>query len=214
MLVHIQKATMHLFVDSQFISPWAMSAFVALTEKGLPFELKPVDLQAGSHLVPGLAQTLPTRRVPTLVDGTFSLAESTAITEYLEDIQPHPPLYPAEPRQRAQARQIQAWIRSDLTAIRGERPTEVVFLGAEAKPLSPQAKAAAQKLFSLAQAFMAPADEYLFGQWSIVDVDLALMLKRLVGAEDGVPAALAEYAERQWARPSVQAWIRNMEAAA
>ena len=205
---------MHLFVDSQFISPWAMSAFVALTEKGLPFELKPVDLQAGSHRVPGLAQTLPTRRVPSLVDGTFALAESTAITEYLEDIQPNPPLYPTDARQRAQARQIQAWVRSDLTAIRGERPTEVVFLGAEPKPLSPQAKAAAQKLFSLAQAFMAPGDEYLFGQWSIVDVDLALMLKRLAGAEDDVPAALAEYAERQWARPSVRAWIRHVESAA
>jgi len=57
---------------------------------------------------------------------------------------------------------------------------------------------------------MAPGDEYLFGRWSIVDTDLALMLKRLAGADDGVPAALAEYASRQWARPSVRAWIRNI----
>lgn len=205
---------MHLFVDSQFISPWAMSAFVALTEKGLPFELNPVDLQTGSHLAPDIAPALPTRRVPTLVDGTFSLAESTAITEYLEDIQPDPPLYPADPRKRAQARQIQAWVRSDLAAIRGERPTEVVFLGGEARPLSPQARTAARKLCSLAQVFIGPGDEHLFGQWSIVDTDLALMLRRLALAEDGVPAALIEYASRQWERPSVQAWIGNVKAAA
>jgi glutathione S-transferase len=47
----------------------------------------------------------------------------------------------------------------------------------------------------------------LFGEWSIADVDLALMLNRLILNGDRVPAALVDYAQRQWQRPSVQAWV-------
>ncbi|MCZ2498170.1 glutathione transferase [Xylophilus sp. Kf1] len=203
---------MLLYVDSHSISPYALSAFVALTEKGIAFDTRPVDLQAGPHRTPGFAQASPTRRVPTLVDGDFWLAESTAIAEYLEDLQPQPPLYPADPRQRAQARQLQAWLRSDLMPIRAERPTEVVFQGAAGAPLSAPARAAAQKLFTLADTLLAPGAEHLFGRWSIADTDLALMLNRLVMAGDTVPDALADYARRQWARPSVQAWVGRQPA--
>src|SRR5205814_7889439 len=38
-----------LYVDAQFASPYAMSAFVALHEKGLPFEITTVDLAAREH---------------------------------------------------------------------------------------------------------------------------------------------------------------------
>ncbi|VEI75931.1 Uncharacterized GST-like protein yfcF [Serratia fonticola] len=37
-----------LYTDSDFFSPYAMSTFVALTEKGMPFTVKPVDLSLGN----------------------------------------------------------------------------------------------------------------------------------------------------------------------
>ncbi len=37
---------LRLYVDARFASPYAMSAFVALTEKGLPFDMTTVDLEA------------------------------------------------------------------------------------------------------------------------------------------------------------------------
>ncbi|WP_440215055.1 hypothetical protein, partial [Corynebacterium striatum] len=46
-----------------------------------------------------------------------------------------------------------------------------------------------------------------FGAWSIVDVDLAVMLNRLILNGDNVPAELVAYAQHQWQRPSVQAWV-------
>jgi glutathione S-transferase len=42
--------------------------------------------------------------------------------------------------------------------------------------------------------------------WSIADVDLALMLNRLVLNGDPVPARLADYARRQWELPAVREW--------
>ena len=198
-----------LYVDTQFASPYAMSAFVSLLEKGLTFETATVDLAAQANHEAGFAAASLTRRVPTLVHNGFSLSESSAISEYLDEVFPGAPLYPAEPHGRARARQIQAWLRSDLMPIRQERTTEVVFYGATQPPLSSEARAAAEKLFSAALSLLATGTENLFGQWCIADVDLALMLNRLVMNGDSVPENLTAYARRQWLRPSVQVWVNQ-----
>nr|WP_314876842.1 glutathione transferase [uncultured Pseudomonas sp.] len=198
---------LHLFVDSQFTSPYALSAFVALVEKGIDFKMSTVDLQALENQTEAYAALSQTQRVPTLLDGGFALSESSAITEYLENAYPEVPIYPDDLRLLAKARQVQAWIRSDLLPIRQERSTLVVFYGEQAGPLSPAATSAAKKLFQAAQALLQNDAEYLFGQWSIADVDLALMLNRLILNGDAVPPVLVEYAQRQWQRPSVNAWV-------
>jgi glutathione S-transferase len=198
---------MLLFADAQYTSPYAMSVFVALTEKRIPFEMQTVDLDAGENRAASFAARSLTQRVPTLIDGDFALTESSAITEYLEELQPDTPLYPINPKARARARQIQAWIRSDLLPIRQERSTNVIFYGPNHTPLSPTAQQAAGKLFKAAEALLAHGGPHLFESWSIADVDLALMLNRLVLNGDSVPASLCDYAQRQWERASVQAWV-------
>lgn len=204
---------MRLYVDHLYTSPYAMSVFVALREKGLAFDTITLDLDAAQQHVADFAQLSLTQRVPTLVEGDFALSESSAITEYLEQAYPETPLYPTDPKQRARARQVQAWLRSDLLAIRQERSTMVVFYGQKMPPLSPVAEAAAAKLIRAAQALLAGNPPYLFGEWSIADVDLAVMLNRLILNGDSVPAELVEYARRQWQRPSVQAWVNQQRPA-
>lgn len=145
--------------------------------------------------------------MPTLEEGDFALSESSAITEYLEQAYPGARVYPTDLQQRARARQVQAWLRSDLLPIRQERSTLVVFYGQKMPPLSPVAQAAAGKLITAAQALLAGNPKYLFGEWSIADVDLAVMLNRLVLNGDAVPTELMVYAQRQWQRPSVQEWV-------
>jgi glutathione S-transferase len=196
-----------LHVDAQYASPYAMSVFVALCEKDAAFALAAVDLGAGAQHAPGFAGTSLTQRVPTLVEGDFALSESSAITEYLDDTIAGARLYPTAPRERARARQVQAWLRSDLLPIRIERSTEVVFFGKRMPALSAAAEAAAAKLFAAADALLAPGAANLCGDWCIADIDLALMLNRLVLNGDAVPSRLADYAARQWQRPSVRRWL-------
>ena len=200
---------MLLYVDAQYTSPYAMSVFVALHEKAVPFRMQTVDLRNGQNREPEYAATSLTQRVPTLVHGDFALSESSAITEYLHETLPGNPLYPSEPCLRAKARQVQAWLRSDLMPIRQERSTEVVFYGHVFDPLSAAAHTAAEKLFAAASALLLTRNENLFGAWCIADVDLALMLIRLVMHGDSVPKHLASYAQRQWDRPSVQLWVQQ-----
>ena len=197
-----------LYVDSQYASPYAMSVFVDLHEKGLDFEIVALDLAAGTHHGADYARLSQTHRVPTLIDGKFALAESSAITEYLDERFPGPRLYPQDMQARAKARQLQAWLRSDLMPIRTERSTEVIFYGPSSEPLSAAASAACERLFAAIDALLPTGAEFLFGAWSIVDTDLALMLNRLVMNGDAVPKRLAQYARQQWQRPTVQLWAQ------
>lgn len=196
-----------LWSDSDFFPPYVMSVYVALKEKGLPFTLKTVNLNLGEQLKPGWKGYTATRRVPLLdVDG-FELSESSAITEYLDERFAPPEwerLYPHDIQKRARARQVQAWLRSDLMPIREERSTAVVFAGEKKAPLSEAGRQSAAKLFDTASVLLAHGRPNLFGEWCIADSDLALMLNRLVLNGDDVPEVLAEYAAFQWQRASVQ----------
>lgn len=201
-----------LYIDANWVSPYAMWAYVALKEKRLPFALKPVDLKAKQHQDAAYEKLSLTAKVPTLVHGDFALAESSAIIEYLEDAFPapaHPPLYPADARERARARQLQAWFRSDLMALREERPTTVIFKAPVEKPLTEAGRAAADRLIRVAASLVGEGADNLFGQWCIADTELALTLNRLVANGDAVPENLRRYVQAQWARPAVQAWVRH-----
>jgi glutathione S-transferase len=200
---------MRLYVDANFASPYALVAFVSVIEKGLDFDIETLDLAAHANHDPNFAKTSITRRVPTLIDDGFALSESSAICEYLDETFAGTRLYPTDPRNRARARQIQAWVRSDLMPIRDERPTYVVFCGAKRPALSERAREAADTLFSAALALLDGCTDNLFGAWSIVDVDLAMMLQRLIVLGDPVPQRLIDYAAHQWRRPSVQLWIHR-----
>lgn len=196
-----------LYVDSQYASPYALSVFVALTEKGLSFEMVEIDLSMNENLSPEFSLISKTSRIPVLEHEGFSLSESSAITEYVEEKFPGTPLYPNSAQEKAQARQIQAWLRSDLMPIRVERSTEVIYYKPSESPLSAAAQQAANKLFSVANSFLHSNQEYIFGSWSIVDVELSLMLHRLILNGDTVPENLVLYAKKQWLRPSVQEWV-------
>ena len=204
-----------LFVDHQFTSPYALSVYVTLREKGITFATERLDLGTQENQLAGYRQQSLTARVPMLVHNEFTLSESSAISEYLEDVFAPPtyePVYPQDAQLRARARQVQAWLRSDLMHIRNERGTDTVFIQATDKPLSASALEAADKLFRVADQLLPTRANHLFGQWCVADTDLAMMLNRLVMNGDTVPERLKTYATQQWQRPSVQQWVLQQRA--
>ncbi len=199
-----------LWSDANYFSPYVLSVYVALKEKGLSFTLQTIDLACGQHLQPGWKGYDLTRRVPALSVDDFVLSESSAIDEYLEERFAPPTwerIYPLDIEKRARARQIQAWLRSDLMPIREERSTDIVFGGVAKPALSVEGQKAAEKLIAMAEAVLPVGQQNLFGEWSIADTDLALMLNRLIFNGDDVPERLKEYAAFQWQRASVQRFI-------
>lgn len=185
-----------------------MSAFVSLHEKQLSFDIATVNLTTKDNGGKAFVAASLTQRVPAIQQGNFNLCESSAIAEYIDETFTGAPLYPKTPQNRALARQVQAWLRSDLMPIRLERPTEVVFYSVKKPPLSMEGQRAADKLIGTAYQLIASNQVNLFDAWCIADTDLALMLNRLIFNGDAVPETLKKYAAHQWQRASVELWLK------
>lgn len=190
------------------ISPYVFSVVVALEEKGLPYEERVVDLAQAEHRHPTYLEKSLTGRVPSLEHGDFCLAESSAIVEYLDDAFPLTwRALPQDPRSRARARQIMAWVRSDLLALREERPTTTIFYAPATTPLSDKGLEAANKLLGVADRLVTHDRATIFADFTIADADLSLMLMRLIKSNHDVPEKLRAYAHGIWRRPSVHRFV-------
>jgi len=81
--------------------PFAQRTRMVLAEKGIEFRLVEIDL----HNKPdGWSEISPSGKVPLLRHEDTSIYESSIINEYLDEVFPDPPLLPAHPLARAQAR--------------------------------------------------------------------------------------------------------------
>ncbi len=101
---------------SYFRSSAAYRVRIALNLKGLPYETVPVHLlkEGGQQLAAPYRELNPTCLVPTLQEDDWSLGQSLAILEYLEETHPVPSLLPADARQRARVRAIAQFIACDI----------------------------------------------------------------------------------------------------
>jgi glutathione S-transferase len=201
-----------LYGNHTWESPYVFSSFVVLQEKGIPCRVELIDLDRRQHETSEYRDRSITGRVPALRHGEFWLAESSAIDEYLDEAFPPPRwprLYPEDLRERARVRMVQAFLRSDLTPLRSERPTSSFFDADPVKALSPEARASAERFLRIADGLVPSADGFVASRFSPADPDLALMIQRLAANGDPVPAKLKGYATAIWSRPSVRAWLKN-----
>jgi glutathione S-transferase len=206
-------ADLTLWVDAFWISPYAFSSFVALEEKQLPYDVQEVAMHRAENRAPDYARRSLTARVPMLRHGDFYLSESSAIAEYLDDAFPDTlRVLPADVRQRARARQVMAWVRSDLMTIREERSTNTIFYEPATEPLSRAAERSATKLLAAADALLSPGATSLFGAFSIADADLTLMLQRLGKSGHPLGDKVQRFVDATWGRPSVRKWVERKRA--
>lgn len=205
----IDKPHWTLYAETLWISPYVFSSFVALKEKGVTFNVAEVALVDGAHLEPTYRDASLTARVPSVDHAGFRLAESSAIAEYLDDVLPAPRVLPANVKNRARARQLMAWLRSDLGALRDERATVTMFYRFRLPPLTAAGERDARKLLRIADQMIPTGGGPLFGDWCLADSELAFMLHRLILTGEDVPERVCAYAGEQWQRPSVRAFVEH-----
>jgi len=97
-----------------FRSSAAFRVRIALNLKGLAFDMALVNLSEGEHCSNEYRRVNPQGRVPALVDNGFTLLQSPAIIEYLEETYPEPALLPTDVKGRAWVRAIANIISCDI----------------------------------------------------------------------------------------------------
>jgi glutathione S-transferase len=89
-------------------------AEMAAVEKGIVWERTFVPFSIRSLYQPkssAVVRINPKQQVPVLTHGDLEIFDSTQIFEYLEDVQPTPPLWPTDLKDRARARLLE--LKSD-----------------------------------------------------------------------------------------------------
>ncbi|MDH3738880.1 MAG: glutathione S-transferase family protein [Alphaproteobacteria bacterium] len=94
-----------------WLCPFSRKVRIALSEKKLTFDLV---IENSWERRDAFLALNPAGEVPVLIDGTdqetsVTLSDSNAICEYLEDVQPDPPLIGGDAVVRAEIRRLVAW---------------------------------------------------------------------------------------------------------
>jgi glutathione S-transferase len=87
-------------------SVYVRIARLALTEKGIEYELVPIDIFAEAGPPPGYLARHPFRRIPAFEHAGFSLYETSAIARYIDEAFEGPKLQPSDTRERARCNQL------------------------------------------------------------------------------------------------------------
>ncbi len=198
-----------LFAEHLWDSPFVYTVLVALEEKRVPYRIEVLNLAQGQQRDAKFQRSSLTARVPAIDHDGFWLSESSAIVEYLEEVVPEPALFPTARKERARARQILGWLRSDLHALRRDRSTETMFFERADQALSLAGKADADKLVRVTSDLIGDGRTSIFESFGVADADLAFMLGRLRLNGDPLPAAVARYFDDIWQRPSVQVYVNQ-----
>jgi len=105
-----------LTLYTYFRSSAAYRVRIALHLKNLAFAAVPVHLlrSGGEQHAPAYASRNPAHLVPTLESGAFTLTQSLAILEYVEEVHPLPALLPVEPQARARVRALALTVACDI----------------------------------------------------------------------------------------------------
>ncbi len=188
---------------------------MVLAEKGITVETHRVDLRGAENRRGPYMELNPTGQLPCLVldDGT-ALSEITAIAEYLEEIEPDPPLIGVTAVERAQTRM---WVRRlDLNIVEpmvnGYRFGEGLDLFKDRIRCIPEASSG---LKATARQWLGWLDGQMAGRTTIVGdrftlADIMLFCFTRFGGKVGQPldpgwTNLAAWHERTAARPTAKA---------
>jgi len=110
-------------------SPNSLRCQAAANQAGIELELIPVDLPTGGQMTPEFIKLNPNHKIPTLVDGDFSLWESSAIMLYLANKSPDSRQIPDDARQKAQMAQWMFWSVAHFGSVCGTFLFENVVKG-------------------------------------------------------------------------------------
>ncbi len=204
-----------------FGSPFVRKAYVALTEKGIPFEHEQVIPFGVSAEYRKLS---PLGKIPAYQDGDKTLADSSVIIAYLERTHPQPALYPSDAYDYARALWFEEFGDGGLAPVMGAK----VFFPKVIAPRFFNQEPNLAEIQKVVDTEVPPMFDYLEGElgdneylvankFTVADIGVATIFVNYAFAGYGVDPKrwpkLAAYIERILNRPSYKRAIDKEKAA-
>jgi maleylpyruvate isomerase len=201
-----------------FRSSAAYRVRIALNIKDFDVEMISIHLQkeGGLHRKPDYRAINPQMRVPALaLDDGDVLTQSLAIIEYLDEIDPQPPLLPRDPVERAKVRAVAQIIACDIHPLNNVGPLRYLKneLGQDQAKIDAWYHHWIREGFAAIETMVRPGPYAFGGAVTLADVCLVPQVynaRRLKVPLDGFPrlvaidAACAKLAAFERARPENQ----------
>jgi glutathione S-transferase len=194
------------------LSMFGAKVQIAAQEKGLDFDLVMVAYDSVLGYMPKHTEVLrinPKGQVPVLTHGELEIFDSTQIFEYLEDLQPNPPLWPRDLTTRARARRLEH--QSD--EIYFAHIIRLMHLEEHLDDPVALASIEAATAYYTEMEKALGANVWLARDYSFADI--GFYMAALFGERRGVPITAAtprllEWRERMTRRPAVRAVVGTM----
>src|SRR3954464_8565102 len=100
-----------LTIIGSYASPYVCKVLARMNLKGLRYEVDPITPFFGNDEFRRLS---PLCRIPVLIDGDFSVSDSSVICAYLDETYSGLPLFPTDPKDRARARWLEEFADTRL----------------------------------------------------------------------------------------------------
>lgn len=197
-----------LTIIGSYVSPYVRKVLACMNLKGLDYEVDPITPFFGNDEFRRLS---PLCRIPVLIDGDFSISDSSVICAYLDEAYPGHPLFPSDPKDRARARWLEEFADTRLgdvfiwslfyqKVVRGLVWGEPPDGQRVAKALEQDIPAALDYLDG-----QLPDDSFLFGEIGAADIALASFFRNAAYAGFDVDRArwprTSAFVERTLAHP-------------
>lgn len=196
---------MQLFIGNQNYSSWSLRAWLIFEQFDIDVQVTKLPLFK-PEFYQALTKVTPTAKVPTLVDGDVAVWESLAILEYVNEQYLAGKAWPEDSKQRAKARAIASEMHAGFTALRSELPMNC--RAQRRVELSEAALKDVQRIDEMwSQQMDVYPDQWLFGDWSIVDAMYAPVVLRFKTYDVQLSKPAQAYLEKALQSPAMQAWI-------
>jgi glutathione S-transferase len=196
-----------LVIGNKNYSSWSLRAWIWMRHLGLEFDEIPISLYT-SAMQGQLAPYFSNGKVPVLIHDGEEIWDSLAILEYLVSLYPEQGL-PKDLKARAVARSLCNEMHSSFMALRNELPMNC---GREPAPLAVSEACAAdidriQTLWQYAANYREGGDDWLFGNFGIVDAMFAPVVLRLDRYQLPLSDPASAYVKRLLDHPAMLEWV-------
>lgn len=209
-----RMAEFTLYLGNKATSSWSMRGWLACRLAGVKFE-EIIHNMGAPDWPDFVRRASPSAKVPVLRHGDVTVWETLAIAEYLADLYPTAPIWPADRLARAQARVVASEMHAGFMELR-----RAMFMNIKRSfPGRGRTQGALADIERLSRLWrdtrtqFAGGGKFLFGdRFTFADAMFAPVASRFVTWKPDLPDDARAYTDAVWASELVQEWRRAAEA--